>query len=249
MTDGRLAGVDQLDRRVLHDRRRALLDRQRHLDRDLLRVARVLHVHLEGEVGGGDDRVLGGGRELLVLRQRHRRDDPGPVQASGRAAGRGAVDAQEDLRLEAGARHVRVQDEVRLGHDDAADPLLLEHRDRRAVEEVRPDDVARRQPLRLRGEQRAGLRRLVDLVARRSGGRRRRARGDRTRAAAAPGPCSCSPRAGCRAGRAARRARRSAARAARARSGPRRSPRASCPASSSAWRTCGRSDRSRARSC
>ena len=144
-----LARVDQVDRLRLDDRRRRLLDRQRHLDLYLLRVAGVLDRDREAEIGGGGDRVLRGLRELLVGGQGGRLDDPGAVQAAARAAagGGGALEPLQDRLPVAAARVVRAGDELRAGNGDAGDPFAFEHAAvalRRRLEEVAPDHVAGR---------------------------------------------------------------------------------------------------------
>ena len=86
-----LARVDHDDLLRLHDRLPAavLLDRQRHRDLDLLRVARVLDRDVEREVRRRGDRVqLPPVDERLVARLRLRTDDVRAVQAGDRAAGR-----------------------------------------------------------------------------------------------------------------------------------------------------------------
>src|SRR5579884_945267 len=83
-----LLRVDHRDRLRAHDRG-ALLDRQRHLDPDLLRVPGVLDRDRERQVGGRRHRVLRRRRERLAARQRLGADDAGAVQAGHLAAGRG----------------------------------------------------------------------------------------------------------------------------------------------------------------
>ena len=79
---------------------------------------------------------------------------------------RRAVDALEDLGERRGAREILVRDEVRLRHGDAVDALLVEDLLRGRPEQVVPDDVARDQTLRLLGEHRAGLVRVLRLRGR-----------------------------------------------------------------------------------
>ena len=152
-----LAGVDDVDRRRLLDRPRALLHPQGHPDAHLLRLARVLDGRLEGEIGGRDDRCcpssvcstcpLGSARvdtRLLPWR---------PV-------GVPPVDAPR-MRVRTGAiaRAVArsgVGQEDRRRHLDAGDVLLLQRGDRGRAEQVLPVDVARDEPPHLLGEHLAG---------------------------------------------------------------------------------------------
>ena len=96
--------------------------------------------------------------------RRPARQRPGPTRCwcrAGRPAcvpvprGGRAVDPLPDRHHRAGAREVGGLDEVGVGHLDPAElRVLLEQGDRRLLEEVVPDDVARDETLGLRGEQR-----------------------------------------------------------------------------------------------
>ena len=223
----RLAGVDHVDRAGLHDRRRLTRDRQRHLDADLLVLAGVLDADLEREVGRGRDLRLRRGRELNPLREHLRVRERASVQAAGRAAGRGTVDALPDRAHRAGRVELDVLDEHRRRCGEALDALRRHRRLRGSLEEVLPDDVARLEAAPPRGELLAGGRLVVGVLRRlerveqalqpvdaQLRAPRRRAR---SRASAVP------------AGRGRARARRRAAAAGRSRRASSRAPSASSP--------------------
>ena len=114
-----------------------------------------------------------------AVRERGDRDDVRAVQAGRRAAGRGA--ARSAARIErhrvrgdrSGPGSARKCDSGTVDAGDAVLPASTRHR--RRLEEVVPDDVAREQPVRLLGEQRARLdASACRLRAGRSAGSRRR---------------------------------------------------------------------------
>ena len=150
----RLARVDQVDRLRLHDRALRLwivsvtwmltswkLPESWTVTANARSVRRRDRVHRST-----GDSFLPPGSAFVV-------DDVRAVEAasaSRRSRRRGC--AASTSAIACCAVEVAVRDEMRLGHGDAADALVLSTCDRRRLEEVVPDDVARDQPVGLVGE-------------------------------------------------------------------------------------------------